>query len=186
MNRDQFIDSQEKLIVVDDLFIFRKGQIFKEKAFDDEYVLLLEVGENLDTGTPSEEPFTIRYITCDAKGVPFLQTWHGTTHSDTWWRKEKLAESYFYTGKVAPEMLMTLCEDPEAFSIRHMTDRRIEIVEKEPKDRRTKEEKQADEDYDKAQRIRAMRMAGISIIKHGGNEEGTAPSDMPSFTILHH
>jgi hypothetical protein len=165
VNRNEFASSdKETLTDIGESFVFEAGQVLKEKQFDDEYVLVLQVGPQVDDdamGHGHDRPYDIRYITCDERGMPFIrQDERGTNHYDTISFQDIVRPIYQFVKNV-PLAYVEMVEDRDTFYRRYGSDRMLDIVNKPNKDRRTPEEKAEDEAYERERYRRAMRKAGL-------------------------
>lgn len=174
MNRNNFVASQNEVISeIGDDFVFSRGQIFKEKPFDDEYIVLLEVGDQVNEqcdGTVSDGKvqYNACFWSCTPQGRPIKLTWHGRTTSEGFQHTDSLRKYYYFTGKMSPSAYLDLLEpvdDGNYMGRTQVSNRWISTVEREPKDRRTEQEKEEMERYEARMARNAMRAAGIQIVE---------------------
>lgn len=187
MKRTEFASTEKEVLTeIGENFVFEKGQVFKEKQFDDEYIIVLDVGPQVNDDTDmgnKEKPYDIRYITCDAKGMPFIrQNERGVNHHDTLWWQEKFSSTYAYVRKM-PESYVEMAEDSDSFHRKYGIHKSLDHVSKPDKDRRSPEEKAQDEALEAAEHKEVMRRAGIhgtiAWYRPGADPSGTSMSDMP-------
>lgn len=143
MNRYLFPTSPETLTEIGEGFVFEKGQIFRYKPHDDEYIVVVDFGDHVNAECDGgiEENGEVQYNACfwncTPQGKPFRLREGVFTSDEGYTNSKEMRKYYFFIGKVAPQPFLDLLrkqdEDDKPIS-------RLPIIER-PKRQRLDEER---------------------------------------------
>ncbi len=198
MNRNEFVDIPNEVISeIGDDFVFSKGQVFREKPYDDEYIVLLEVGDQVNEQcdglvTDGQVQYNARFWNCTPHGRPVRVTWQGSTTSEGFNHTDSLRKYYFFTGIISSASNLERiipAEKSDYIGRIQGTNPWIDTIERKPKDRRTGQEKEEMERYEARMSAKAMHEAGITIREfkpRHADTTGTSSSDLSTYKIYHY
>lgn len=118
MNRYLHLDTSEVISEIGNDFIFKKGQIFRDKAYDDEYIVITEIGDQVNEQVDglvedSKVQYNVVFWSCTPLGQPVRVSWEGNTSSVAYSHYDLIRKYYFFTGKTSPQAYLDIVEPAE-------------------------------------------------------------------------